>query len=1328
MSSNLLKMKRDALYRIIVITLLFSSTIHFGQVPTLGTIANFVLFTSNGAIGNTGISNLTGDIGSDLGSISGFGTSTVNGTIYNANTNTAQAKIDLLSAYNQLIATPVTNTIHTPAFGTNETLTTGVYSIAGAGSLAGTLTLNGLGDTNAVFIFKFGGAFAVGASSTVILTNGALPCNVFWVAEGAISMAASTIMKGTLIANNAVISMAASGNLEGRMLSTTGAIAFGPSVAFKPSCTTTTVTLLASASPTINLGTVANFVFFTSSGAVGNTGSSILTGNIGTDLGAINGFGTSTVNGFFYNADAVTAQAKIDLQTAYNQLISIPVTDATHAPAFGSGEILTKGVYSIGGAGSVIGNLTLDAQGDTNAVFIFKIGGAFTTGASSKVCLINRALPCKVFWVVEGAISMAASTTMKGTLIANNAAISMAASGDLQGRLLSTTGAIAFGPGSAYLDCQRSYTWASTGSHLFSQPVNWSPNGNPGCSCMDNVFYNSLSSVNCDFDQAVSVNNFGIMAGYGGTVDVQANTVIVNANYGQSAGMFSGSNNSVFIYGNYLLGGGVFNSTSGTLTSEGATFSKTAGTFNHNSGIVINNRTSAIPSAAIAGTFMFNQLEFRSSGNTTERLINFNSSASTSTLILNGGATAFGYVGNVTINSALIINGTNTSTLTLNTGTFSIAGTGATTIIGAGENFRNSLGNIEINTTGTLSMSNQINVRGTWINTNIGVFTQGTSTVNMSGTTTIKGGTTTTTRANFDNLMIAASSTLNIMGSSQINIGANFTDNGLLQANTSLIRLNGSTAQAINGSALLTTLNALEITSTGIKSLLHKVNLLDSVKINLGTIASGSGNLTLKSNALLKARIAEITGLGAITGSVTVETFALGNITDWAVLGPSGISGLTVSNWEGQIPMSCALCPNNQWSAGGYFVSVQGWNELAVAGSSLAYIEKDYNSNLNVGQGYWIFLGNGLQSTSAITYSVTGQAVTGNQSIALTHSGSGNGDGYNLISNPYASPISWTKLRNGNTSVANAIYIYNADLGLTTSFVNGVSSPAAAAANDVIPMGQGFYAQALANTTLIAQESNKVSYNTSANQLLKTATHSDIFRLRVDGFDGYYDETVLRFEPTASVYFDSEWDAHKIYSSPGYLGYTGAWNKRTAIATQYNNVDYSINSLPSSANQDLVIPVVVRVYQTGQYIISPIDIQNLPATACVTLFDKVTHTTHDFKTGNYTCIINDTTSKARFVLTICGANTSTLSLTENNENLNSIIISNDETGIMINLDFVHETNAIISVTNILGQSIMKDIAVYTSKELLHINLTSFNEVLFVTVKTDKASISKKILR
>jgi hypothetical protein len=201
-----------------------------------------------------------------------------------------------------------------------------------------------------------------------------------------------------------------------------------------------------------DLGSAAGFVLFTTEGAMGNTGASQITGNIGTHVGAVTGFEPpAIVNGNIYIADDVTLQCSIDLTAAYNQLYNTAATFTDHAPAFGGGETLVPGVYSIAAAGSVAGDLTLDAEGDFNAVFIFKFGGAFTTGAVTTIHLINGALACNVFWQAEGAISMAANTSMKGTLIANNGAISLAAGGILEGRMFSTTGAVAIDAVSAIL-------------------------------------------------------------------------------------------------------------------------------------------------------------------------------------------------------------------------------------------------------------------------------------------------------------------------------------------------------------------------------------------------------------------------------------------------------------------------------------------------------------------------------------------------------------------------------------------------------------------------------------------------------------------------------------------------------------------------------------------------------------------------------------------------------------------------------------------------------------------------------------------------------------
>src|SRR3984893_2462405 len=181
-----------------------------------------------------------------------------------------------------------------------------------------------------------------------------------------------------------------------------------------------------------NLGTAANFVLFSSVGAVVNKGISQLTGNVGTNSGAVTGFGN--VNGVMHNADAATTQAAADLQVAWKYLDTLTPT-SVHGPVLGGGETIFAGVDTVYAAASVVGVLTFDAQGNSNAVFIIKVGGALTTAASATVNLINGAVACNVFWITKGgAISLAASTTMRGNLLSNPGAIDLGAGCALEGR------------------------------------------------------------------------------------------------------------------------------------------------------------------------------------------------------------------------------------------------------------------------------------------------------------------------------------------------------------------------------------------------------------------------------------------------------------------------------------------------------------------------------------------------------------------------------------------------------------------------------------------------------------------------------------------------------------------------------------------------------------------------------------------------------------------------------------------------------------------------------------------------------------------------------
>ena len=203
-----------------------------------------------------------------------------------ANTNTLLA--DFFLAYNQLEIRPTTNASRIN-FG-NETISPGKYSVGSTLEISGSLTLDAGGDPNALFIFKANGDLNMVAGTTIILKNGALPENVFWVAEGAIGIGANTVAKGILISHGYAVAVGNASTLDGKMLTNTGAIAFGAGTCTTPS----------KESSIISLGSLSTFVAFTGSGAINNTGSSVYNGNLASGLGATTSLAAATVNGTIF--------------------------------------------------------------------------------------------------------------------------------------------------------------------------------------------------------------------------------------------------------------------------------------------------------------------------------------------------------------------------------------------------------------------------------------------------------------------------------------------------------------------------------------------------------------------------------------------------------------------------------------------------------------------------------------------------------------------------------------------------------------------------------------------------------------------------------------------------------------------------------------------------------------------------------------------------------------------------------------------------------------------------------------------------------------------
>lgn len=195
----------------------------------------------------------------------------------------ADAANELVPLYNLLKGMPVSIDRSHPlaTYGESETVLPGVYETATI-SISGTLILDAQDNPDAVFVFRSNGTIGTTAA-TVQLTNGAQACNVFWVAEGAVTIEGGTTIKGVILSHDGAVSVGAATNLEGRMFTTLGAIDFGGGYAHMP------LTL----SNTINIGSLAYFIMISGGGALSTAGVCDFSGGIATKVGAINVYGTS---------------------------------------------------------------------------------------------------------------------------------------------------------------------------------------------------------------------------------------------------------------------------------------------------------------------------------------------------------------------------------------------------------------------------------------------------------------------------------------------------------------------------------------------------------------------------------------------------------------------------------------------------------------------------------------------------------------------------------------------------------------------------------------------------------------------------------------------------------------------------------------------------------------------------------------------------------------------------------------------------------------------------------------------------------------------------
>jgi hypothetical protein len=195
--------------------------------------------------------------------------------------------------------------------------------------------------------------------------------------------------------------------------------------------------------PGPTLGTAATYGIL-----AGSTVTCVTGGTINADVGVspgstTTGFPPCTITGTTELATAVALQAQNDLTTAYDALVALPCNTVV-TPADLGGRTLAPGVYCAASSMAVTGTVTLDGQGNANAVFVFQMGSTLTTGTTANIALINGAQARNVWWQVGSSATLGTGTTFRGNILALQT-ITLVDNATMLGRALARNGAVSLG-------------------------------------------------------------------------------------------------------------------------------------------------------------------------------------------------------------------------------------------------------------------------------------------------------------------------------------------------------------------------------------------------------------------------------------------------------------------------------------------------------------------------------------------------------------------------------------------------------------------------------------------------------------------------------------------------------------------------------------------------------------------------------------------------------------------------------------------------------------------------------------------------------------------
>ncbi|MEK7719670.1 MAG: T9SS type A sorting domain-containing protein, partial [Bacteroidota bacterium] len=555
-----------------------------------------------------------------------------------------------------------------------------------------------------------------------------------------------------------------------------------------------------------------------------------------------------------------------------------------------------------------------------------------------------------------------------------------------------------------------------------------------------------------------------------------------------------------------------------------------------------------------------------------------------------------------------------------------------------------------------------------------------------------------------NNLSIGSGASLTVAGNT-LQIAGAISNSGTFTASNGTIEMKGSSAQTIAANTFATnTIGNLTVNNASGVTLSGALNVTGIVKATLGNLASG-GNLTLKSTTSQTALI-DGSGTGEVTGSVTMERYLPSAYGYKYLCTPFTSASLSATlSGNATIPTFYAYNENNSTIISSVVTYISGWVSTAVTG-------------LSPMAGYAANFG---QAGGSQTFSMTGTVNNGSMTASLLNHNRTYTLGFNLVGNPYPSPINWN-LAN-RTNVDNAIYFFNASgatdqySGVYDSYVNGTSS---GGSTNIIPSMQGFFVHVSNGAYPVTGSlgfSNAMRTN-DPNPTYKAATFDTRpimrFSASFDKQNALSDAYVIYLDNKTTRKFDSEYDALKLM------------NTDIAVPNIYeivgNSQNLSISGMPEPVDSLTRIPIGIKALKEGWINIVAADLSKLPSDLTIYLEDKSNNIHQDLrKEPKYRFYANtgETNNRFALVMAMVGYNYNTAAP----EKL--FTLSRTASTLVIKSNLLAGDVGELKISNMLGQIMM--IKSITFNQTIEVGADWQSGIYVVTLVSGQNSYSEKTI-